>query len=100
MSVSLDEMCAKLGEDAFDRKIVLIVMTNQQRAQFEDELRRRGQLIVDTGVTRNAFMGVPFEVNDNWVGEPGLLTAGDVEKYRGARRRLEIRMDPARRLEL
>lgn len=93
----LDEIGQALALDAFENKVVLIVLTSVQLGQLQAELEKQGKLVT---VTRNALWGVPFEVNDLWVGEPGLFTAADVEKYRQVRRSLEMRLDPVRRLKL
>lgn len=96
----LDEIVGELSLDAFEKQIVLIVLTGKQLDQILDHLRSTGQLVEKEAGGGNFISGVPFEVNDNWVGPPGMLTEADVQKYRGARRSLDLRMEPTRRLEL
>lgn len=77
--------------------VALVVMTS---AQLEAMKNLAGVIVADESVTRNALWGIPFEVNDHWMGGIGLLTEDEVVKYRQARRSLELRMNPARRLTL
>lgn len=96
MSGLKDELQAQLMDR--DEPIVLIVMNSRQKAAL---IRELGPLVSDPKVVTNQFAGIPFEVTEAWVGpQPLLLTASEVEKYRGARRRFELRDNPAWRTRL
>lgn len=81
-----------------DEPIALVILNTRQK---EALIREVGPLTDDPKVQSNAIMGIPFEVTDRWTGKrPLLLTASEVEKYRGASRRFELRDNPAWRLRL
>lgn len=91
-----DEILDQLARS--EEQVVLIVMNQRQK---EALIREVGPLIDDPKVATNEFAGIPFEVTEAWVGsQPLLLTASEVEKYRGARRRFELRDNPAWRTRL
>lgn len=91
-----DEILDQLARS--EEQVVLIIMNQRQKQTLTREV---GPLTDDPKVVTNQFAGIPFEVTEAWVGQqPLLLTASEVEKYRGARRRFELRDNPAWRTRL